>query len=98
LRKKEQLHEMPLQKPLTNILSSIEYLNMANVKIEEVQKLIDAEKAKRYEHFQALNATWGAVVITIVVIITYICCSCCCCKCYRRCVFSIWESGHLENV
>jgi hypothetical protein len=29
----EQSHEIPLQQPLTNILSSIEDLNMASVKI-----------------------------------------------------------------
>jgi hypothetical protein len=91
VEEKEQLHKIPLQKPLTNILSSIEDLNMASVKIDEVQKLIDAEKAKRYEHFQVLTATWGTVVITIVLIIICICCSCCCCKCCRRCVFWIWD-------
>jgi hypothetical protein len=91
VEEKEQLHEIPLQKPLTNILSSIEDLNMASVKIDEVQKLIDAEKAKRYEHFQVLTATWGTVVITIVIIVTCICCACCFCKCCRRCAFWIWD-------
>ena len=71
--KKEQLHEIPLQKPLTNILPSIEDLNIAGVKIDEVQKLIDAEKAKRYEHFQVLTTTWGTVVISIIILITCIC-------------------------
>jgi hypothetical protein len=33
--KKEQLREIPLQKPLTNILSSVEDLNLASVKIDE---------------------------------------------------------------
>ena len=87
---KEQLHEIPLQKPLTNILSSIEDLNIAGVKIDEVQKLIDAEKAKRYEHCQILTTTWGTVVISIIILITCICCSCCC-KCCRQCVFWVWD-------
>jgi hypothetical protein len=30
---KEQLHDIPLQKPLTNILSSVEDLKLASVKI-----------------------------------------------------------------
>jgi hypothetical protein len=44
---REQLHEIPLQKPLTNILSSIEDLKIASVKIDEVQELINAERAKK---------------------------------------------------
>ena len=31
---REQLHEMPLQKPLTNILSSVEDLQIESVKID----------------------------------------------------------------
>jgi len=34
---REQLHDIPLQKPLTNILSSVENLNLASVKINEIQ-------------------------------------------------------------
>ena len=86
---KEQLHEIPLQKPLTNILSSVEDLNIAGVKTEEVQKLIDAEKTKRYEHFQVLTTTWGTAVISIIIFVTCICCACC--KCCRQCVFWIWD-------
>ena len=37
----EQLHEIPLQKPLTNILSSVQDLNLASIKISEIQELID---------------------------------------------------------
>ena len=38
---REHLHEIPLQKSFTNILSSIEELNLASVKISEVQEMID---------------------------------------------------------
>jgi hypothetical protein len=41
---REQLQESPLQKPLTNILSSVDELNLASVKISEVQDLIDKEQ------------------------------------------------------
>ena len=78
---REQLHEIPLQKPLTNILSTVEDLKIASVKIDEIQELINAEKAKQYEHFKILTATWGTTVITIVIFVTCICCSCCCCRC-----------------
>jgi hypothetical protein len=43
---KEQLHEIPLQKHLTNVLSSVEGLKIASVKIDNIQELINAEKAK----------------------------------------------------
>ena len=76
---REQLHEITLQKPLTNILSPVEDLKLASVKIDEFQELINAEKAKKYEHFKILTTTWGTIVITIVIFITCICCSCCCC-------------------
>jgi hypothetical protein len=70
---REQLHEMPLQKPLTNILSSVEDLQIESVKIDKIQELINAEKAKQYEHFKLLTTTWGTVVITIVIIVTCMC-------------------------
>jgi hypothetical protein len=63
---KEQLHGIPLQKPLTNILSSVEELNIASVKINESQDLINKEKPKRFDHFKILSTTWGSVLLTIV--------------------------------
>ena len=87
---REQLHEIPLQKPLTNILSSVQDLKLASVKIDEVQELINAERAKKYEHFKILTTTWGTTVVTTVIFITCICCSCCC-KCCRQCVFWVWD-------
>ena len=89
---REHLHEIPLQKPFTNILSSIEELNLASVKISEVQEMIDKEQTKRSEHFKILTSTWGSVVLTILMFILIICCSCCCCcKCCRQCAFWIWD-------
>ena len=88
---REQLHEIPLQIPLTNILSSMEDLKIASVKIDEIQELINTEKAKQYEHFKILTTTWGTIVLTIVIFVTCICCSCCCCKCCRQCAFWMWD-------
>ena len=87
----EQLHEIPLQKPLTNILSSVEDLKIASVKIDEIQELINAEKAKQYEHFKIFNTTWGTISLTIVILLTCICCSCCCFKCYRQCFLDVGQ-------
>ena len=84
---KEELHEISLQKPLTNILSSVEDLNLASVKINEIQDLVNKEQTKRFEHFKVLSTTWGTVVLTIALFSVCICCSCCCCKCCRQCTF-----------
>jgi hypothetical protein len=87
---REQIQRIHLQKPLTNILSSMDELNLASVKVSEVQYLIDKEEAKRFEHFKVLTSKWGSVVATILILIIGICCSCCCCKCCRHCGFWLW--------
>jgi len=94
---REQLHEIPLQKPLTNILSSMEDLKIAIVKIDEIQELINAEKAKQYEHFKMLTSTRGTIVLTIVIFVTCICCSCCCCV-VDNVFFGCGTSGHQRSV
>ena len=94
---REQLLEIPLQKLLTNVLSSLEDLKIASVKIDEIQQLINAENTKQYEHFKMLTTTWATVVITILIFVTCICCSCCC-KCCRQCAFGCGTSGHQRSV
>jgi len=42
---REQLHELLLQKPLTNILSSVKEMNLASVNVSEIQEMIDKEKS-----------------------------------------------------
>jgi len=88
---REQLQKIPLQKPLTNILSSMDGLNMAGVKISEVQDLINKEQAKKFEHFKIWTSTWGSIVLTFVILVITVCCSCCCCKCCRQCGFWLWD-------
>jgi len=46
---RKQLHEIPLQKPLTIILSSVEVLKFASVKTDGIRELLYLEKAKRYD-------------------------------------------------
>jgi hypothetical protein len=36
---KERLHEVPLLVSLTNVLSSVDYLNVASMQIDEIQEL-----------------------------------------------------------
>jgi hypothetical protein len=84
----EHLQTVQLQKPLTNILSSMDDLYLAGVKISEVQDLINKEQNKRYEHLKLLSTTWGSIVLTILLFVVGICCSCCCC---RQCAFWFWD-------
>jgi hypothetical protein len=77
--------------PLANILSSVDELNIAGVKISEVEDLIDKEKARKLESLKMVTSTWDSVVLTIVMYVMLICCSCCCCKCCRQCGFWLWE-------
>jgi len=95
---REQLHTILMQKPLTNNLSSVEDLRIVSVKIDEIQDLINAEKAKEYEHFKILTTTWGTVVITIVLFITCPCCACCCCNVVDNVFFGHGTSGHRRNI
>ena len=88
---RDQLQKIPLQKPLTNILSSVDELNIAGVKISEVQELINKEQAKKYEHLKILTSTWGSIVLIFLIIVICICCSCCYCKCCRQCGFWLWD-------
>jgi hypothetical protein len=91
LPEKEQLNEISLNRPLTNILSSVEDLKVASIKIDEIQELINEEEKKRFERFSLSLTTWCSVTITIVIFIICIGCSCCCCKCCRRIGFWMWD-------
>jgi len=54
----EQLHKIPMQKSLTNMLFFVEDLRIVNVKIGEISDLINTEKVKQLEHFKILTTTW----------------------------------------
>jgi hypothetical protein len=90
LQEKEQLSEIPLNKPLTNILSSVEDLNIASVKIDEIQDIINEEEKTKFEHLSLSLSTWASVMLSTVFLITRICCSCCC-KCCRQFGFWMWD-------
>jgi hypothetical protein len=93
---REQFHELPLQKPLSNILPSVEDLNLASLKISKIQEMIDKEQAKKFVHFKILTTTWGSIMLTIIVFIVRIFCYCCFCRC-RKCAFWIWETWTLRE-
>ena len=96
-QEREQLSEISLDNPLTNILSSVEDLKIASVKIDEIQEMIHEEEKKKFEHLSLSMTTWGSVMLTIVIFVTCICCSCCCCKCCRQLGFWIWDKWTLKE-
>lgn len=55
----------------------MEELNFASVKISELQKLIDKEKTKSFEHFKMLTSTLRSVLFTLQMFIVITFCSCC---------------------
>jgi hypothetical protein len=96
---REQLHKISLQKPLTNILSSLEDLNLASVKISEIQNLIDKEQTKKFEHFKVLTTTWGSVLLIIILFIISICCSgCFVLSAVDSVLFGYGINGHQKNA
>jgi hypothetical protein len=91
IQEKEKLSEISLNKPLSNILSSVEDLKIASVKIDEIQGMIQEEQKEKFEHFSLSVTTWASVIMTTLIFVTCICCSCCCCKCCRQIGFWILD-------
>jgi hypothetical protein len=85
LQEKEQLSEISLNKPLTNILSSVEDLKIASFKIDEIQKMIQEEK-KKFEHFSLSLTTSGSVITIVTFIVPAVLVKCC-----RQIGFWIWD-------
>ena len=90
-QEREQLSEVSLNRPLTNILSSVEDLKIASAKIDEIQDMIHEEERKKFEHFSLSVTTWGSAFLTVIIFVICMCCSCCCCKCCRQLGFWIWD-------
>jgi hypothetical protein len=55
LQEKEQLSEIPFNKPLTNILSSVEDLKIVCVKIDEIQEMITTKRRRNLNNFFICN-------------------------------------------
>jgi len=90
IQEKEQLSEVSLNKPSTNILSSVEDLKIASVKVDEIQDMNKEEERKKFKHFSLSMTTWGSAMLTFVIFVVCMCCSCCC-KCCRQIGFWIWD-------
>jgi hypothetical protein len=80
LQEKEQLSEIPLNKPSTNIFFSVEDEKLLMLKLTKFK--IDSRRKKKFEHFSLSVTTWGSKMLTILIFIVCICCFCCfkCCR------------------
>jgi hypothetical protein len=83
--------QLPLQVPLLNIMSSMDDLRVASMKVEDVEHLIKEQERKTNQNLYVVATSWGAVLGTICLFIMCICCSCCFCKCCRNGFFWIWS-------
>jgi hypothetical protein len=83
--------ELPLQAPMVNVMSSMDDLKIASVKVDEVEQLIKEQEVKFDKNFYKMATSWGTTLGLISLIIMGICCSCCCCKCCRNCFFWLWD-------
>jgi hypothetical protein len=86
-----KFEELPLHVPLVNIMSSIDDLRLASLKVDDVQQLIKEQEMKDNQNLYVVATSWGTVLGTLTLISICICCSCCCCKCCRNCFFWLWN-------
>jgi hypothetical protein len=85
-----KFEQLPLQVPLVNIMSSMDELRVASMKVEDVENLIKEQERKANQNLYVAATSRGAVLGTICRFIIGICCSCFC-KCCRNGFFWIWS-------
>jgi hypothetical protein len=91
---KKKVNEIPLDIPLNNVMSSIDDLRLASVKVGEVRQLIKEQEQTDYSAYHKHIISTGLSIGTIVMLTVSICLCCCCCKCCRQCFFrfiKIWN-------
>lgn len=86
-----KFEQLPLHVPLVNIMSSVDNLRLASLKVDDVQQLIKEQEMKDSQNLYVVATSWGTVLGTLTLFFTCICCSCCCCKCCRNCFFWLWN-------
>jgi hypothetical protein len=84
---KRKLNEIPLDIPLNNVMSSIDDLRLASVKVNEVRQFIKEQEQADYSAYHKHIISAGLSIGTIVMLTVSICLCCCCCKCCRQCFF-----------
>jgi hypothetical protein len=94
LPEQEKIKDIPLNLPLSNIMSSINELNTASLRIDEVNKLIEEQRLqeeKRTFSWTRIGTSWYTYVLSLLLIICIWFCTCCCSSCCRRCTFWLFK-------
>lgn len=91
LPEQEIIKDVPLNLPLSNIMSSVNDLNLASFKIDEVNKFIEDQKLReeqRTSSWKRIGTVWYTYVLSLILIVCIWFCGCCCCSCCRK--STIW--------
>jgi hypothetical protein len=94
LPEQEKIKDVHLNLPLSNIMSSINDLNTASLRIDEVNKLIEEQRLqedKRTFSWKRISTSWYAYPLSLVLLICIWCCGCCYCACCRKCTFWLFN-------
>ena len=81
------MNEISLDIPLNNVMSSIDDLRLASIKVDEVRQLIKEQEQTDYSTYYKHIISTGFSVGTIVMLVLSICLCCSFCKCCRQCFF-----------
>jgi hypothetical protein len=84
---RKKMDEIPIDIPLNNVMSSIDDLKLASVKVDDVRQLIKEQEQTNYSAYHIHIISTGLSIRTIVLLVVSIFLCCCCCKCCRQCFF-----------
>jgi hypothetical protein len=87
---------LPLHKPLVNIMSSADDLRIASLKEDEIQQLLQEQELKHNQNQYNMATSWWSILGTSSLLIMLVCCSCCC-KCCRNCLFWLWDKWNPKD-
>jgi hypothetical protein len=83
--------KLPLHTPLANVMSSVDDLRIASVKVDEIQQMIKEQETEHNKKLYDIATSWWSILSTVIIIIMFILCACCCCKCCRNFGFWLWD-------
>ncbi|PNF43411.1 hypothetical protein B7P43_G13447 [Cryptotermes secundus] len=94
LPEQEKIKDVPLNLPLSNIMASINEINSASLRIDEVNTLLEEQRLqeeRRTFSWRKLGTSWYTYLFSLLVFICIWCGGCCCCSCCRKCTFWLFN-------
>jgi hypothetical protein len=94
--KKITFEKLPLQTPLVNVMSSIDDLKFASMKVDEIQQLLKEQKMEHEQKlYKVITSQWS--ILGTVSLLLLIICICCCCKGCKNCIIRLWNKWNLND-